>query len=252
MRQWILKRKVILGLKAAYSNILKVQKTDSEIDEHKKSLANINEKTEYGQIQHEVERLSKIQAQLSGFNKDENRILDKLNGELDILIQKIKSEEKKLFSGTVTNPKELAAIQQEIESFNRKRDELETSTLEQMDKISTLEEKLGVAEEKINANRQKGDIAKKVWLEKEDKLKEEISQLGQRRKDEVKDVDKELLADYEDIRARKDGIGAGALIGDTCQVCHVALAATDLERIKNKDEPDYCSNCGRILIVSDK
>lgn len=235
-------------MKSTYKNILKIQETDSRIDEARKELENIEEKALYKQSQEEIERLKENKVDVKSLHSNESRLFDKQNGELDMLNQKIKSEEKKLFGGSITNPKELSAIQQEVASLNRKRDEMETIVLEQMDKVSDLEEKLSGFENKISTNSEKGEENKRIWVEKEAKLKRAISKLEKRRQVQAKEVDADLLEDYEDIRERKEGIGAGILIGDTCQVCHVALPATDLERILNKEAPDYCPNCGRILI----
>lgn len=241
----------MLGLKSVYSNILNVQKTDSEIDENNHKLQNIEEKTRFESIQREIERLTKTQAQMKEIQAKENLLLDKQNGELDILTQKIKSEEKKLFSGSITSPKELSAIQQEIASLNRKRDALETTVLEQMDKVAEVESKLANIDEELRQKTEKAEENKRVWQDKEAKLKQKISELEKKRQGQAKEVDPQLLEDYEDIRERKEGIGAGALVGDTCQVCHVALPAIDLERIlSSKEEPDYCPNCRRILIKS--
>jgi hypothetical protein len=60
----------------------------------------------------------------------------------------------------------------------------------------------------------------------------------------------DLLARYEQLRAKLGGTGAARLVGGSCSGCHLALSAMELDRIR-KAPPDLvvtCDQCGRILV----
>jgi predicted nucleic acid-binding Zn-ribbon protein len=60
----------------------------------------------------------------------------------------------------------------------------------------------------------------------------------------------DLLALYEELRARLGGIGAARLVRGSCTGCHLALPATEVDRIK-REPPDVvirCDQCGRVLV----
>jgi predicted nucleic acid-binding Zn-ribbon protein len=63
-------------------------------------------------------------------------------------------------------------------------------------------------------------------------------------------VPRDLLGTYERLRARLGGVGAARLVGSSCSGCHLALPATELERIRHArpDELITCEQCGRILV----
>lgn len=57
----------------------------------------------------------------------------RLEGEVELVEQKISREEQRMFAGTVSNPKELSALQAEVESLKRKKSGLEDQLLEVME-----------------------------------------------------------------------------------------------------------------------
>jgi predicted nucleic acid-binding Zn-ribbon protein len=78
----------------------------------------------------------------------------------------------------------------------------------------------------------------------------EIAELTEQRTAAASSVPADLLASYERLRGRLDGIGAARLIGSRCSGCHLTLPATELDRLKRApaDAVIYCDSCGRILV----
>ena len=65
----------------------------------------------------------------------------------------------------------------------------------------------------------------------------------------------QLRALYDQVRARQGGIGAAALVGNTCQGCRVSFSPVELAAIR-KQPPEAikrCENrrCARILVSTD-
>ena len=63
-------------------------------------------------------------------------------------------------------------------------------------------------------------------------------------------VPPDLVSQYERLRTKLGGIGAARLVGNTCGGCHLALPATELDRIRHQpdDAVTLCDQCGRILV----
>jgi len=55
---------------------------------------------------------------------------------------------------------------------------------------------------------------------------------------------------YEQIRAGNRGVGAARLVGMNCQACHLALPATEVDRIRHlpAEALARCEHCGAILV----
>jgi len=59
--------------------------------------------------------------------------------EIDDLITKLTTAEKKLYGGSIKNPKELTNLQHEIDGLKTKRNQLENKALELMDQVELTE-----------------------------------------------------------------------------------------------------------------
>jgi uncharacterized protein len=67
-------------------------------------------------------------------------------------------------------------------------------------------------------------------------------------------VTRELLALYEQRRARGSGVGAALLRQRTCQGCNMTLTGSDLDTVRRAASDDVllCPECDRILVRTDE
>jgi uncharacterized protein len=207
----------------------------------------------------EARRLAELDAQLAELESDiaiatsqsddAQREQARIEGEIGLADQKIAREEKRLFSGAVANPKELGALQAEVAMLKRSRGTKEDELLEVMVRREQTDETLA----KLRAER--------------DAVAAEAAQVGERVRAETGSIDAEmarrsaagaaireeipadLLSLYDSIRASKNGVGAAALVGGTCQGCHTQLPAREVERMRAEGGLQRCDNCRRILVV---
>jgi predicted nucleic acid-binding Zn-ribbon protein len=161
------------------------------------------------------------------------------------------NEEARAASGKVTSPKELTAIQEEVAALKRRQATLEDELLELMEQRETLESELAEL-----AGRRDGFTAEQAEVTKarDAALVEIDRELGAERaaRDRVAPgVGEELRALYDQVRARQGGIGAAALVGNTCQGCRVTISPVELAAIRKlpPEEIKRCENCRRILVV---
>jgi uncharacterized protein len=176
----------------------------------------------------------------------------KLDDEASSLESRAKDVEQRLYSGTVSSPRELQAMQADVDMLKRHRSDIEDRELEVMERRDKLDQDLTVAETGLadvtaEAERLRGEIAAA-----EREIDAEIAVEAQARAEHAATVPEKLLADYERRRAVNRGAGVARLIGNTCQACHLSIPATEVERIRRAPEGSvaYCDNCGAILVLA--
>jgi uncharacterized protein len=233
----------------ALQRLLDLQSEDSAIrrlEERRSSLPEATQLAEVSDQLAELEADSEIaRKQLDEITREHHR----LEGEIGLAEQKIQKEEGRLFSGAVSNPKELGALQAEVAMLKRKRGELEDRLLEVMlqrdDANSTVE---SLERDRSNAARQAEILTETVsglLTEIDDDLRRRTA----RRAEMAPIIPADLLSLYEKIRPAKGGVGVAALMDGTCQGCHTRLPSKEAERLRAERGLQRCDNCGRLLVV---
>lgn len=225
--------------------LYRLQQYDSEILEKKRRLA------EVVRLQRETEELltarqraEKAEAQVVKWTAEQTD----LNLELGTVNSKAKRSEQRLYSGEVSNPKELEDLQHEVEALGRRRDVLEDELLEAM---IMLEE---AQEERDGAQQALGQI-ESAWQRSQEALRAEQNQLAAalhaliaEREAHQARIDPEAVAEYEAIRARKNNIAVVTLVNGTCMGCHVSVSANMVLQAQ-RGERITCNGCGRLLYM---
>ena len=158
--------------------------------------------------------------------------------------------ERRMYSGEVTSPRELQALQADVDQLRRHRQGLEDRELEVMERRESLDTAVAdlgrrAAELDAETERLGGALG-----EVEGEIDGEMAVERSARDEIAATVDDGLLADYEQCRHRARGMGAARLNGNTCQGCHLSIPSVEAERIR-KSPPGtiaHCDNCGCILV----
>jgi predicted nucleic acid-binding Zn-ribbon protein len=170
--------------------------------------------------------------------------------ELDIgsLDSEIVSNERRLYSGSVTNPKELADLQENVASLKRRREALEDDMLEAMihsEEAETILRECIATLEDVEAQ----------WQDDQEGLKDELGRLGARLvqlqsdRDQLRSsINSEYLAIYDNIQTRYGIVAVATLRDGVCSFCAVAPSSTKLKAIKSGKKLLQCGNCKRILL----
>lgn len=233
----------------ALQRLLELQNHDSEIarlDHRKSTLPEAQRLTEVNGLLEELGADIEIAEKQA---KEITREQDRLEGEIGLIEQKTQREEGRLFSGGVSNPKELSSLQAEVAMLKKKRAELDDGLLEVMvqkdDAVSTKERLEG---ERSEAATEAESLTRKVE-ELTSEIDAELTQHSSARSELTSSIPEDLLALYESLRASKHGVGAAALRNGTCEGCHTELPAREVERLKAAGGLQRCDNCRRILVV---
>lgn len=197
-------------------------------------------------------RLEELEADLeiaTKRNEEIQREKSRLEGDIQLLTQKISKEEQRLLSGKVSNPKELGALQSEVAMLGNKRGGLEDELLEVMvqqdDAVAT---KGSIEAERAETAAEQEGLQRTVEGLIAD-IDAELAAHAQKRSEIAGEIAADLLQLYEKIRAEKGGVGAAALEAGTCLGCHTKRPAVEAQRIRADGGLQRCDNCRRILVV---
>ena len=189
--------------------------------------------------------------EIAGKQDDEvGREHARLEGEIEILEQKIGREEQRMFAGTVSNPKELSSLQAEVESLKRKKSGLEDELLEVMEQRETSAATVArITAERDQASAESEELTTKVTA-LTGEIEAELAQHSSARDQIAAELPADLVTLYDKIREQKHGIGAAALEQGMCQGCHTKLPQKELERMRAEGGLQRCDNCRRILVLN--
>jgi predicted nucleic acid-binding Zn-ribbon protein len=192
------------------------------------------------------ERVGELRLALDSVAQEQKR----LETEVSSLESKIAAEERRLYDGSVANPKELESIQHEIEALRRRKSIIEDQVLIQMERREEMETRLpGLEAELAEARDRLTEIGGSEAAELES-IGRALAERTAERAALLSQIDEELLELYEDLRAQKRGVGAAALEDGVCQGCHQKLSPLELESIKRSEGIRRCAYCRRILVLA--
>jgi uncharacterized protein len=233
----------------ALERLLQVQAEDSEIKRLLDRRASLPEAARLADV---TDQLNELDADVAIAQKQHDEVVreqNRLEADIESVTSKVAREEQRLFSGGVSNPKELSSLQAEIEMLKRRSATLEDELLEAMVQRDGVETTLSsLQQERKAAATESEDLSKRVG-ELTGEIDDALRQHRAKRESIAQTLPDDLLATYERLRDAKNGVGAAALVGDTCQGCHTKLPAREVERVRAERGLQRCDNCRRILVV---
>lgn len=173
---------------------------------------------------------------------------------LDLEIQSLQAKRTKvntdLYSGRIGNPRELAAMQDEVGAFDRQKAGLEDEVLALLEQVDQLEAQAREAQQAAEAATAALARQEAVFREAAAAADREVSDLTARRAAVVADVEEDLLRRYDLLCERKGGVAVVAVHSGICDGCHMAIPARLVTRLeKDPDLIAACDGCGRLLVV---
>ncbi len=166
---------------------------------------------------------------------------------LEEFSQRLTTQEKRLYGGTVNNPKELYALQQEVQRLRAQQNRQEDMALEVMEAADALQE---MARRKAEALEQ----AEAIWaresetlVARRDQLDIRKQELQAKRAQMANSIDAEIISRYDAMRRAKQGRAISKVEQNSCQWCRVILTPSELQHVRTSKDLQTCTNCGRIL-----
>jgi uncharacterized protein len=225
-----------------------VQEHDTKIDQLEHRRRTLPERTELDGVMTELAALDTAAAELQSRHGELARGQQRIDDEVVTLRAKAEQSNATMYGGTVTNPRQLEALQDEIASLQRRISQLEDQEIELMEQSEPVEAELArITERRATLDETAMDLRARI-AEAETSIDDELDHIRTERTSIADGVEPELLAEYQSIRSRL-GIGIARLVGGSCQGCHLSLSAVEVDRIKHldPDETAHCEECGRLL-----
>jgi predicted nucleic acid-binding Zn-ribbon protein len=230
------------------SDLYELQETDLEIDSRRTALEEIE-----GRLG-ESEEAEAMAETIKEREVEVREIQKRLRGaerEVDDLTEKIKPLEKKLYAGTLHNPKELASLQEDIQSIQAHKRVLEDSELEVMSQLEEAERALAAARRDLASLVGAWEQEQRELRQRQAELAAEIEALEARRAQQRAGIDAAALSQYDVLRAKHQGRAVAKVERGTCGGCRISLPMSLLQKARGgSDVIIQCSSCERILYVS--
>jgi hypothetical protein len=229
--------------------LLAVQEHDTRIDQALHRRSALPARGELDKVMVALGVVEQEAAEVEGRRHDLGRDQQRLEDGIATLTDKAAQHDKALYSGSVTNPRELQAMQEEIAALKRRISQLEDQELELMEQIEPLDADLVRLADEQGAGDEMAVSLRASIAEAEVSIDRELVQFRAERVELAGGVDPGLIAEYETLRTQGGGIGIARLAGRSCGGCHLGLSAVELDRLKKlaDDEAAHCEECGRLL-----
>ena len=234
----------------AFDDLLTLQNHDSAADRLRHRRATLPERAELDSRRAAYDDLERRRAEVTERRDAELREERRLDDEVKGLEAKAKAEDSRMYSGTVSSPRELTAMQADIDQLRRQAREREDEELEVMERREALDSEVAEVEAAQAALVSEMEALVSSIGKQEAEIDAELAVEEESRAALIPGIPEATLRLYEQVRAGNRGVGAARLVGMNCQACHLALPATEVDRIRHlpPDTLARCEHCGAILV----
>jgi len=193
-----------------------------------------------------AQRRVALEAQRTDLVRSQHRLED----EVAQVAQRAADHEAQLYGGGVTSPRELQALQEDIEGLRRRQRNLEDKVLEVMEELEPVTAAIGELDGADAGLASEGEGLTAALGAAEADITAELDAVTAEREPLVGAIDAGVLADYDRLRSQFGGIAIARLEAGACGGCHLSLSAVELDRIRRlpAGERVVCEECGRLLV----
>ena len=190
-------------------------------------------------FQEEDERLLQVQSQ---------HRLQQL--EVETLRERSARLEAQLYSGEITNPRDLESLGQEVTHARELLEEQDGELLQLSVQAEESQNKRDSLERELSESRTTWEVRQAELQSQVEGWTSEVDSLLIQRKDLVDTLDPSAVQRYEGLRKTKGGVAVAKVERGLCQGCRMALPTQQQQRVRIGRQTVLCSSCGRILILS--
>lgn len=187
--------------------------------------------------------LDEVSTKLSG----EQATLKQLSHDSEETSKRARLLEKKMYDGSVKNPKELGQMQEEVSHLKLRLKSLEEKSFDLMMAVEEIEAARDEAQQSLDSLLKEQQLFHTGLLEEKDTLLSQAKVLQVKRQRAITELPWPDLQAYERLRRAKGGIAVVAVRGGLCGGCHVAVTTATLRHARAGADLVPCPTCGRIL-----
>ncbi len=229
--------------------LFELQQADSAIDEREALLAGIDDGTSAKKdLEAAHAAADAAAAEVSGVQVKAK--------DLELQLQSIDAEKKeksdRAYGGTVSDPKELTALEAKLAELDRNTSRVEDLTLEVLESLEEAQTKLDEATAARDGAQATHAQITSAYDDQTLKARTELDQLRAKRDELLTALPPALVKQYEDLRARLGGVAIVALDGSICTGCNLSVPSTLVIRVERGVGVIKCESCRRMLCIPPK
>jgi uncharacterized protein len=147
----------------------------------------------------------------------------------------------------VKTNQEFTALLHEITTAKGEKDAVEEQILILLEAADVIAADVKSAEKALAEARRDGDTRKAALNGERQTLDAELARLNSERTRQTSNIEKPILARYEQILKQRRMIAVAPIEGELCTACHVRLRPAVAQQIRRNDGIVPCDSCSRIL-----
>jgi hypothetical protein len=222
----------------------KLQDVDHEWDEKAEIYKSVRKRlADQSELQERRETLQQHEEEL----KSVRATLRNAELQYGSLEEKIEGVKEELYDGRVTSSKELSSLQEELDYLQGRLADFEDRILGGMTTVDELEET-------ISSGRESLESFEEAWAEERESLRARyktlrarLEELKERRESLRAEIDRGVLALYDELCKKKNGQALAPVSDGVCQICRVRVPSHKVQAIGSDEQVVVCDGCGRIL-----
>jgi uncharacterized protein len=171
--------------------------------------------------------------------------------ELKAVEDKKKKHQKRLFDGTIHNPRELDNTRKEVEALDHQREGLDERILGMWDAIEEKKHVVATAKERLTAAEEVLAAKRKVYAGKRAEIEKAYRALHVQRQKLAEKCDQSIMKKYEIIRTRHDGLAISPAKEGICTACGSPLPVTSVKAMHDESGLVTCDSCSRLVFLEE-
>ncbi|WP_158864605.1 zinc ribbon domain-containing protein [Leifsonia sp. AG29] len=236
---------------ADQNELLRLQAADTRLAQLDHTAKNLPQLAELSRLAPEAEALRARWITATGELEDARAELKRVESDVELVENRIKRDSDRVQQSS--SMKDVQALESELASLAKRRDDLEEIELTVMERVEELEEALAAVEAERSELTGRIDALERARDEEAGRVAAQRKALATDRETIAAALPAELVALYERQRARY-GVGAALLLRGVSMGSNVKLTESDLSDIRRaaSDDVVLCPDSGAILIRNEE
>jgi predicted nucleic acid-binding Zn-ribbon protein len=225
-----------------------IQVFDSAADQLRHRRAHLPERIRLAEVERAIAGFTASETAASARRETALAEQESLEADVGSIEKRGRELDRRLTTSSV--PREIQAFNDELAVLHDKQRELEDRELALMEVVEVSDAEISAAAKERGPLDEEATRLRSEVADADATIETQLAELEERRKVAVVDVEADDLALYERMRARLGGVALARLVQGRCDGCHVALSASEVDRIR-REPPDArveCEHCGRLLV----
>ena len=230
-------------MNADLERLIALQKLDSTAEAARKKLAAEPEHEQALQARLETakQRVTAAREQLAA-NKNARAALEK-----DVAVQQGRLSKFRETAMAVKTNQEYHAVQHEITFAQTEIKKIEDSILERMMESDDLTAAVKAAEAQLAAETKAIEAERRTGSAAHVEMQASLERIAGERAALVAGLNKDVLATFEAVSRKRNGVAMSEARGGVCTICHVRLRPQVFNTVLRNDSILQCDHCNRIL-----